>query len=85
MASKLFVGSLAWATTDDGLKAHFETVGAVESARVITDRETGRSRGFGFVEFANDDDSKKAIDTLNNSELDGRNITVNEARPREDK
>lgn len=85
MATKLFVGSLAWATTDDSLKAHFETVGTVESARVITDRESGRSRGFGFVEFASDDDAKKAIDTLNDSELDGRNITVNEARPREDK
>lgn len=85
MATKLFVGSLAWATTDDSLKAHFETVGTVESARVITDRESGRSRGFGFVEFASDDDAKKAIETLNDSELDGRNITVNEARPREDK
>lgn len=85
MATKLFVGSLAWATTDDSLKAHFETAGAVESARVITDRESGRSRGFGFVEFASDGDAKKAIETLNDSELNGRNITVNEARPREDK
>jgi RNA recognition motif-containing protein len=85
MATKLFVGSLAWATTDDGLKAHFETVGPVESARVITDRESGRSRGFGFVEFVNEDDAKKSIEALNDSELDGRNITVNEARPREDK
>lgn len=83
MATKLFVGSLAWATTDDGLKAHFETIGSVESARVITDRETGRSRGFGFVEYANDDDAKTAIEKLNNSDLDGRNITVNEARPKE--
>lgn len=85
MAAKLFVGSLAWATTDDGLKAHFEAVGPVASARVITDRESGRSRGFGFVEFENEDDAKKAIDTLNSSQLDGREITVNEARAREEK
>ncbi len=85
MASKLFVGSLAWATTDDTLKAHFEGIAPVVSARVVTDRETGRSRGFGFVEFENDDEAKKAIDELNNSELDGRQITVNEARPREEK
>lgn len=84
-ATKLFVGSLAWATNDDSLNAHFAAVGPVVSARVVTDRETGRSRGFGFVEFENDDDAKKAIDQLNNSDLDGRQITVNEARPREDK
>jgi len=85
MANKLFVGSLAWATTDDTLKAHFEAIAPVVSARVVTDRETGRSRGFGFVEFESDDEAKKAIDQLNDSELDGRNITVNEARPREEK
>ncbi len=85
MATKLFVGSLAWGTTDDSLKAHFETIAEVLSARVVTDRETGRSRGFGFVEFDSEDDAKKAIDKLNDSELDGRNITVNEARPREEK
>lgn len=84
-ATKLFVGSLAWATNDDSLKAHFEAVGPVVSARVVTDRETGRSRGFGFVEYESNDDAKKAIDQLNNSDLDGRQITVNEARPREDK
>lgn len=83
MAAKLFVGSLAWGTTDDGLKAHFEAAGPVVSARVITDRETGRSRGFGFVEFENDDDAKKAIDTLNGSQLDGREIAVNEARAKD--
>ena len=80
---KLFVGSLAWATTDDSLKAHFEQCGTVASAKVITDRETGRSRGFGFVEFENDNEGQAAVDKLNNSELDGRTITVNEARPRE--
>ena len=85
MATKLFVGSLAWATNDDSLNAHFATIGPVVSARVVTDRETGRSRGFGFVEYESEDDGKKAIDQLNNSDLDGRQITVNEARPREDK
>jgi cold-inducible RNA-binding protein len=85
VSKKLFVGSLAWATTDDGLNAHFATVGTVASAKVVTDRETGRSRGFGFVEFDNDAEADAAIEKLNNSELDGRQITVNEARPREDR
>ena len=80
---KLFVGSLAWATTDDSLKAHFEQIAPVASAKVVTDRESGRSRGFGFVEYENDADGDKAIEKLNNSELDGRSVTVNEARPRE--
>ena len=85
MSQNLFVGSLAYATTDDGLKAHFEQVGPVASAKVITDRESGRSKGFGFVEFQNEDDNQKAIDELNGKELDGRAITVNLARPKEDK
>jgi cold-inducible RNA-binding protein len=80
---KLFVGSLAWGTTDDTLGAHFATVGTVASAKVITDRESGRSRGFGFVEFENDDEGQAAVDKLNNSDLDGRTISVSEARPRE--
>ena len=81
----LFVGSLAYATTDDGLKAFFEQIGEVERASVATDRETGRSRGFGFVTFADEANNQKAIDQLNGKELDGRGITVNAARPREDK
>lgn len=81
----LFVGSLAYATTDDGLKAFFDQVGEVASARVITDRDSGKSKGFGFVEFVNDDDNQKAIDKLNGQELDGRTITVSLARPKEDK
>ena len=81
----LFVGSLAYATTDDSLKAFFETVGEVERASVATDRETGRSRGFGFVTFADEANNQKAIDQLNGQELDGRPITVNEARPREER
>ena len=83
MASQnLFVGSLAFATTDDSMKAHFEQIGAVVSARVIMDRESGRSRGFGFVEFENDDDNQKAVDQLNGKELDGRPINVRIARPK---
>lgn len=82
---KLFVGSLAWATNDDSLSAHFAQCGTVASAKVVTDRESGRSRGFGFVEFENDAEADAAVEKLNNSDLDGRQITVNEARPREDK
>lgn len=83
MGKRLFVGSLAWATTDDGLEAAFSPFGAVTSAKVITDRETGRSRGFGFVEM--DNGAEDAINALNGSDLDGRQIVVNEARPRENR
>ena len=81
MAIKLFVGSLAWATTDESLNHHFAQAGTVASARVVTDRETGRSRGFGFVEMSSDDEARNALATLNNTELDGRTINVSEARP----
>lgn len=83
MASKLFVGSLAWATTDDSLRDFFATVGTVVSASVIFDRETNRSKGFGFVEMSSDDEAKAAIDQLNGKDLDGRPIVVSEARPRQ--
>lgn len=82
MATKLFVGSLAWATTDDSLKQFFSQAGTVTSARVITDRATGRSKGFGFVEMSNDEEAQKAIQ-LAGQQLDGRAIVVNEARPME--
>lgn len=85
MATKLFIGSLAWATDDDSLKQFFETVGTVVSANVIKDRESGRSRGFGFVEMSSDDEAKKAVAELNGKDLDGRPIVVNEAKPREDR
>jgi len=85
MSQNLFIGSLAYATTDDGLKAHFETIGEVTSARVVTDRETGRSKGFGFVEFADEANNQKAIDELNGKDLDGRAINVSLARPKEDR
>lgn len=81
----LFVGSLAYATTDDTLREFFEQIGPVASAKVIMDRESGRSKGFGFVEFEDEANNQKAIDQLNGQELDGRGITVNEARPREER
>jgi len=83
MATKLFIGSLAWATTDDSLSTFFSQVGTVTSARVITDRATGRSKGFGFVEMSNDEEAQKAVAELNGKDLDGRTIVVNEARPME--
>ncbi len=85
MAQNLFIGSLAYATTDDTLKAFFEAIGEVTSARVVTDRETGRSRGFGFVEFADEANNQKAVESLDGKELDGRPITVSIARPKEDR
>jgi RNA recognition motif-containing protein len=85
MATKLFVGSLSWNVNDDMLRDFFAAVGTVTSATVITDRDSGRSKGFGFVEMSSDDEAKKAIDELNGKELDGRSITVNEARPREER
>ena len=85
MATKLFIGSLSWGVTDDQLEEHFASVGTVASAKVITDRDTGRSKGFGFVEMSTDEEAKAAIEQLNDSQLDGRAITVNEARPREER
>ena len=82
MSTKLFVGSLPWAVNDDALKAVFEPHGAVISAKVITDRQTGRSRGFGFVEMENEAEASNAIQALNGSELKGRNIIVSEAKPK---
>ena len=81
----LFVGSLAYATNDDGLKAFFEQIGEVASARVITDRDSGRSKGFGFVEYVDEANNQKAVDELNGKELDGREISVSLARPKEDR
>lgn len=83
MATKLFVGSLAYSVRDDELEQFFATVGTVVSAKVIMDRDTGRSKGFGFVEMSSDEEAKAAVEKLNNTELAGRSIIVNEARPRE--
>lgn len=82
---KLFVGGLPFATTDDELAEAFSQFGTVASAKVITDRETGRSKGFGFVEFENDDEGKAAEAGMNGKELGGRTVTVNQARPREER
>lgn len=83
MASKLFVGSLAFAVTDEQLEDFFKQAGNVVSAKVIIDRDTGRSKGFGFVEMSSDEEAKAAIDQLNGKELEGREIAVNEARPQQ--
>lgn len=81
MAKKLYVGGLSENTTGDSLKELFSQAGTVESATVITDKMTGGSRGFGFVEMSSDEEAQKAIAMFDGKELDGRNITVNEARP----
>ncbi len=85
MSKKLFIGGLSWTTNDESLRNSFEAFGQVEDARVILDRETGRSRGFGFVTYVQDDSATKAISSLDGSELDGRNIRVNEAVDRPDR
>jgi cold-inducible RNA-binding protein len=85
MGKKLYVGNLPFKTTEGDLEDLFSAAGAVDSVRIITDRETGRARGFGFVEMANDEDAEKAIEQFNQYELEGRALTVNEARPREDR
>jgi RNA recognition motif-containing protein len=79
----IYVGNLPYKTTNDDLYDMFQSFGDVASARVITDHETGRSKGFGFVEMADDDQAKAAIEELNGVELGGRPLTVNEARPRQ--
>src|SRR3989344_3012902 len=81
MAKRLYVGGLPYSTTMGVLKAAFEKVGAVASATVITDKMSGRSKGFGFVEMVNDADADKAIDMYNGKDFEGRTLTVNEARP----
>jgi len=85
VAKKLYVGNLTYETTDGDLQNLFTPHGAVQSAQVIMDRETGRSKGFGFVEMDRPDDAQKAITALNGHEVNGRALTVNEARPREDR
>ena len=80
MAKKLFVGGLSWDTTDDGLRQAFASYGEITEAKVITDRDTGRSRGFGFVTFAQDEDAKTAISKMDGTSLDGKTIKVNEAQ-----
>jgi cold-inducible RNA-binding protein len=83
MAKKLYVGGLNYNTTEATLRSAFEAAGTVESATVIIDKMTNRSKGFGFVEMSTDEEAQKAIEMFNGKDLDGRNVTVNEARPME--
>ena len=85
MAKKLFVGGLSYETTEDTLKEVFKEAGTVESANVIIDKMSGRSKGFGFVEMSTEEEAQKATEMFNGKEIDGRAVTVNEARPMEDR
>jgi cold-inducible RNA-binding protein len=85
MSTKLFVGSLSYSVNDDQLKDAFAAVGTVVSAKVIVDRDTGRSKGFGFVEMSSDEEAKAAVDQLNGKEIEGRAVAVSEARPQENR
>jgi RNA recognition motif-containing protein len=81
----IFVGNLAFRTTEGDIRSMFESYGAVDRVSLMTDRDTGRSKGFGFVEMPNDQEGDRAIEALNGREMDGRNLTINQARPREDR
>lgn len=81
----IYVGNLPWSATEDSLRAVFEAYGEVDSAKIISDRETGRSRGFGFVEMPDNGAGQSAIDGINDKDFEGRNLRVNEARPRDDR
>src|SRR5262245_6712216 len=83
MTKKLFVGGLSWNANDDGLRQAFERFGQIDEAKVITDRETGRSRGFGFVTFQGPESARSAIQEMNGTSLDGRSIKVSEAEERQ--
>ena len=85
MSKRLYVGNLSYGVTNDSLEQLFATYGAVRSAQVIQDRDTGRSKGFGFVEMDDDNAAREAIKGLNDTEHDGRPLTVNEAKPREER
>ena len=85
MNKKLFVGGLSYSVTDAQLSELFQSHGTVESAKVITDRDTDRSRGFGFVEMSTQQEAEQAIQALNGTEIEGRSLTVNESKPRENR
>jgi RNA recognition motif-containing protein len=80
---RIYVGNMSFSTTEETLREAFEQHGAVDNVTIVTDRDTGRPRGFGFVEMGNNEEAQRAIDALNGTELDGRTLTVNEARPQE--
>jgi RNA recognition motif-containing protein len=81
----IYVGNLSFRMSDDELRQAFEAFGEVQSAKIVMDRDTGRSRGFGFVEMTNDNEALEAIQKLDGQDLEGRNVTVNEAKPREER
>lgn len=85
MGKKLYVGGLPYSTTQEALGEYFSQAGAVDSAVIITDKMSGRSKGFGFVEMSNDDEAQKAIEMFDQKEFEGRRLTVNEARPMEER
>ena len=85
MSNKLYVGGVPYSSTEDGLKEYFSAAGSVESAKIITDKMTGRSKGFGFVEMSSDEEAQKAIEMFDGKEFEGRNLKVNEARPMEER
>ncbi|NCP17122.1 RNA-binding protein [Candidatus Kuenenbacteria bacterium CG_4_9_14_3_um_filter_39_14] len=85
MANKLYVGGLSYDTTEDTLKEYFSAAGTVQSVTVIKDKFSGKSKGFGFVEMASDEEAQKAIEMFNGQEFEGRTLKVNEARPMEDR
>ncbi|CAA9415914.1 MAG: RNA-binding protein [uncultured Pyrinomonadaceae bacterium] len=85
MSTKLYVGNLSFNTSNEDLQELFGQAGTVESANIVEDRDTGRSRGFGFVEMSSAEEGKTAIEQLNGKEVDGRSLTVNEAKPREER
>ncbi len=83
MKKKLYVGNLSYDTTEESLKETFEEAGTVESCDIITDRRTGKSKGFGFVEMSSEEEAEKALDMFNDSEIDGRSVKVDEAKPKQ--
>ncbi len=85
MATRLYVGGISYGTSEEALRKHFEQAGKVESASIIMDKMTGRSKGFGFVQMSTEEEAQNAISMFHGKELDGRNLTVNEARPMEER
>lgn len=85
MGKKLYVGNLPYSVTEESLHSHFAQFGTVESAKIVTDRDSGRSKGFGFVEMSSDEEANTAIESANGNDFMGRNIVVNEARPQENR